>query len=100
MHRRLAYNLAMDTRGKWLRRPPRKHWRGPYKTKEQIARAMAQRAANHEAAVKGLPLPYPNMWDALDPTKVPRDATPEQITASYREFCKICPPPPRKRHSL
>ena len=35
-------------------------------------------------------MPFPNPWDAWDPTKVPADATPEQITQSYREFAKRC----------
>lgn len=92
------YTASMSKR--WLRRPRRRHHRGPCKTKEQTARALAERAANREASEKGLPLPFPNVWDALDPTKVPRDATPEEIAASYREFCKICPPRQKRRHTL
>lgn len=85
---------------RWLRRPQRRHYLGPYKTKDQSARALAERAANRDAGEKGLPMPSPNVWDELDPTKVPRDATPEEIAASYREFCKICPPPRKRRHTL
>lgn len=70
------------------------------KDEEQTARALAQRAANEEARGKGLPLPYPNIWDELDLTKVPPDATPEQIHDRYKEFIKLCHPRPRKRHVL
>lgn len=78
-----------------MRRTPR-----PLKTPEQTARALAQRAANQRAQDEGRPLPYPNIWDALDPTKVPRDATPDQIEASYKAFCEICPPPKRIEYTL
>lgn len=71
-----------------------------YKTRAQEKRALAQRAENEKAQREGRPLPYPNPWDAVDPTKVPRDATPEQITQSYRDFCKICPPPKRIVYTL
>jgi len=63
-------------------------------------RAMAQRAANERARRAGRPLPYPNPWDAVDPTKVPRDASPEEIHRSYLEFSKICRPPPCKRYTI
>ncbi|MEW6278894.1 MAG: hypothetical protein AB1758_09750 [Candidatus Eremiobacterota bacterium] len=66
-----------------------------FKTPEQEERAMAERRANEEAKQKGEPLPFPNLWDFLDPTKVPEDASPQEISLRYREFCKICPP--RKR---
>jgi len=66
-----------------------------YKTRAQERRAMAQRRENETARREGRPLPYANPWDALDPTKVPRDATPEEIAQSYRDFCEICPPPKR-----
>jgi hypothetical protein len=72
---------------------------GP-KTRVQLRRALRQRAANVRAAAAGLSLPHPNPWDALDPTKLPRDATPEQIQARYAEFRKLCPPPRRKQHFL
>ena len=61
---------------------------------------MAQRRANARAAREGRPLPHPNIWDTWDPTKVPQDATPEQIHESYLEFCKLCPPPPRKVYTI
>lgn len=70
------------------------------KTAAQIRRALRERAANARAAADSRPLPFPNPWDTLDPTKVPRDATPEQIHASYVEFRKLCPPPPRRKHFL
>lgn len=72
----------------------------PLKTRKQIARALAERRANRFARDHGLPLPFPNIWDFLDPTKVSRDATPEEIEESYREFCKLCPPKRRKKHTL
>jgi len=92
------YNVHMH--GKWLRRPRKKRPKGPFKTEEQIARALAERAANRETAARGLPLPHPNLWDAIDPTKVSRSATPQEILASYREFCRICPPHRPRRHTL
>lgn len=58
---------------------------------------MAQRQANERAAVRGEPLPFPNPWDVLDPTKVGPDAKPEQITASFREFSKRCRTQVRRR---
>jgi hypothetical protein len=79
-----------------------KRKRNPYavKSRRQTARALSQRAANARAFREGRPLPYPNPWDAVDPTKVPRDATPEQVHESYREFMKLCRPIPRKKHYL
>ena len=62
--------------------------------------ALAQRAANLRAATAGLPLPFPNVWDALDPTKAARDAAPAEILASHVEFRRRCRPRPRKRHAL
>ena len=71
------------------------------KTPEQEARALAEREANRQAKEKGLPLPYPNMWDSLDPTKLdPEEATPEAYERSCREFRKLCRPRPRKKHLL
>ena len=69
-----------------------------WKRKEE--RAMAQRAANVAASREGRPLPYPNPFDVWDPTKVPRDASPEQIRQSHMEFRKICPPFQPKRHTI
>ena len=70
------------------------------KTPEQEARAMAEREANRRAEERGEPLPFPNIWDTLDPTKLPRDATPEQIHQRYIEFMKICPKPKRKAYTI
>jgi hypothetical protein len=78
----------------------RQHPQQPIKDEAQIARAMAQRAANAEASRKGEPLPYPNMWDVLDPTKVERNATIEEIHRSYLEFAELCRSRPKKRHAL
>jgi hypothetical protein len=61
---------------------------------------MAERRANITAAERGEPLPYPNIWDQLDPTKLPRDASAEHILESIAAFLKLCPPPARKRHYL
>jgi hypothetical protein len=69
-----------------------------WKRKEE--RALAQRAANAAAVREGKPVPYPNPLAAFDPTKVPADASDEQIQQSYREFCKICPPVRPKRHTI
>jgi hypothetical protein len=71
-----------------------------FKSRTQIQRAMSERRANADAANRGKPMPYPNIWDALDPTKLPRDATQEQILARIAAFRKICRPPVRKRHPL
>ncbi|MBC8069882.1 MAG: hypothetical protein IAG13_16205 [Deltaproteobacteria bacterium] len=69
-------------------------------TSEREARAMAERAENEAARAGGEPLPFPNPWDVLDPTKVPPDATPEQIARSYEAFAEICRTPPCIRHVL
>jgi hypothetical protein len=70
------------------------------KTRAQVRRAMAERRANESAAERGEPLPYPNIWDEVDPTKVPRDASEQEILESVAAFLKLCPPPARKRHVL
>lgn len=70
------------------------------KTEDRVARAIAQRDANERAREAGQPLPYPNPWDALDPTKLPRDATAEQLHQRVRRFARICRKPPCKRHTL
>jgi hypothetical protein len=72
----------------------------PIKTPAQEARAMAEREANARAKAAGESLPFPNMWDALDPTKVAEGATPEEIHQSYLEFIKLCPPRPRQRYTV
>ena len=59
-----------------------------WQAKEAVA--VAQRAENASAQARGEPMPFPNPWDGVDPTKVPADATPEQITASYKAFSQIC----------
>jgi hypothetical protein len=64
--------------------------------REKEARAIAERAANAEAQARGEPMPFPNPWDAWDPTKVAADATPEQITQSYRELAKRCRVPTKR----
>ncbi|MEM7584602.1 MAG: hypothetical protein AAF560_14525 [Acidobacteriota bacterium] len=63
-------------------------------------RALAQRSANAAAAAAGEPLPFPNPWDTLDPTKLPADASPEAIQKRYVEFRRLCPPYQPKRHTL
>ena len=70
------------------------------KTTEQEARARAGRAANDLAKAEGAPLPYPNVWDLLDPTKLPADAPEDAMHASYARFRDFCRLPPRKRVSL
>ena len=64
------------------------------------AEKLAQREANARAAAEGRPLPFPNMWDALDPTKVDPGASPEEIHRSYLEFRKLCTPPPCPEHTI
>lgn len=74
--------------------------RESFKTTEQERLALEQRAANQRAALAGEPLPYPNIWEQLDPTKVARDASPDELQASYVAFSKLCRPKPRRRHRL
>jgi hypothetical protein len=74
--------------------------RGTFKTADQERLALEQRAANQSAALAGEPLPFPNMWEQLDPTKVARDAGPDELQSSYVAFSKLCPPKPRRRHRL
>jgi hypothetical protein len=68
--------------------------------KVDMNRALQQREANAAAYASGEPLPFPNIWDALDPTKVHPDATAAEIRASHREFDRLCRRRPRKRHVL
>lgn len=67
---------------------------------QQEERAIHERKANARAAAEGAPLPFPNIWDALDPSKVPRDATAAEVQASYLRFAQLCQPRPRKLHRL
>ena len=67
---------------------------------ERERRRLAQREANARAAEQGEPLPFPNIWDELDATKVPPSAPVEQRLASIREFRRICRPRPKRRHSI
>lgn len=70
------------------------------KTVEQIARALAQREANQRAHASDRPLPYPNPWDAVDPTKLPPGASDEAHQTRYEAFRELCPPPRRIEHTL
>jgi hypothetical protein len=70
------------------------------KSRAEEARALRQRAANRAAARRGDPLPFPNPWDAWDPTKLPQGASVRAIERRYREFLKLCPRPLRKTHDL
>jgi hypothetical protein len=72
----------------------------PFKSDEQVARALAQREANARAKSEGRPMPFPSPWDALDPTKVQEGASAAEIEASYKAFCEICPPPKRIEYFL
>ena len=72
----------------------------PVKDTAQEERAIHEREANARAATNGEVLPYPNLWDALDPSKVDRDSSPAQVHASYLRFAELCRPRPRKRHQL
>ena len=70
------------------------------KSREQLRRSLAERAANRRASTAGKPLPHPNLWDAVDPTKVDPGASAEAIHASALAFRALCPPRPRKKHYL
>ncbi len=70
------------------------------KTAEQTARAEAERLANEQAAGEGRDLPFPNPWDAIDPTKVPRNASAEELQTSYQRWSQLCRKRPRKVHLL
>jgi hypothetical protein len=49
-------------------------------------KGLAQRAANARARERGEPLPYPNLWDTLDPTKLDGEPTHEALLASVAAF--------------
>ncbi len=70
------------------------------KTPEQESRAIAERDANRVAAERGEALPFPNLWDQLDPTKVHAGASEEEVARSYAAFRAICTPLPRRRLTL
>lgn len=70
------------------------------KTPEQLARAEAERAANALAKEEGRPLPFPNPWDVLDPTKLPPGASDDEIQERCEAFSKLCAPRPRIVHEL
>ncbi len=63
-------------------------------------RALVQRAANAAAARKGEPLPYPNPLGTIGPTKLSREATPEEYQRWFLEFRKTCRPCQPKRHTI
>lgn len=67
---------------------------------DRAMNALEQRATNERAAAAGEPLPFPNVWDALDPSKVAPGASPGEVAASHREFHRRCRPRPRKRHVI
>jgi len=70
------------------------------KTAEQTARAEAERQANELAADQGQALPFPNPWDAIDPTKVSPNAPAQERQASYQRWSQLCRKRPRKVHIL
>lgn len=70
------------------------------KTMSQKETQRRQREANSLAKQQGSPLPYPNLWDALDPTKLPEGASTEEIAKRYSQFSKLCAPRPRKEHTI
>lgn len=58
------------------RRETEAHTRGvslglkvPAESQNRQARALSERLANEVAASEKRPLPFPNVWDAIDPTK-------------------------------
>lgn len=70
------------------------------KSAEQQARQEFELEANRQAKLTGAPLPFPGVWDELDPTKLSEGASPEEITARYHAFCKLCPPPQKKKYTI
>jgi hypothetical protein len=71
-----------------------------FKTEAQQERQKEQLRANEVAQSQGLPLPFSSIWDDLDPTKLPENAAPEEITQRYQDFCALCPPPRRKEYII
>lgn len=69
-------------------------------TDRRELRSIAQREANQTASRAGLSLPFPNPWDELDTTKLPRDASAQQIHERVRRLSEICRKPPCQRHTL
>lgn len=63
---------------------------------------MRERAANARAKERGEPMPHPNPWDAVDPTKLPADPPPtdEQMLERVKAFRASCRPPQPKKHYL
>jgi len=72
----------------------------PLKTDRQVRRALSQRARNARAAGEQRPLPFPNIWDAIDSSKVHSPASDDEMQASYASFRTLCRPRPRKQHRL
>ena len=70
------------------------------KSAYQRALQSKQLKANRLAQKAGEPLPYPNAWDKLDPTKLPESASPDEISLRYRAFCELCPPPQRTEYTI
>jgi hypothetical protein len=70
------------------------------KAREQEARALRERAANRAAGRQSVPIPFPNPWDAWDPTKLAPGASVDEIRRRYLEFRKLCPRPRPKTHIL
>ena len=72
------------------------------KSQAQLATAERQRAENDAALHRGETLPFPNRWDALDPSKVAAGEllSNERLLASARAFLKLCPPKPRRKHVI
>ena len=69
-----------------------------WKRKEE--RALAQRAANAAAAREGRPVPYPNPFHALGPSKLRPDASPEERQEWYLAQRRVCRPFQPKRHTI
>ena len=77
-----------------------KRLRNEPKSEEQQANQRQQLEANRLAHDAGEPLPFPGVWDSLDPTKLPEGATTEEIALRYQAFCKLCPPPRKIEYTI